>query len=223
MLIGNTLFRYRHGEIKEINQIKSNNGVAIKNDSILYVSSSQHGLMQMQMDTGVITELEDQYDGRVFLINGEYIGIVKEYDLVVQSLRDKEDKWKIKIFMKAHTIKQILLKDKCVQIESFSNSIEQYTLMTHEQSGNSYSAVMRPRKYTQDTIMSDNINDVTQMKAHFTKGEEDGNIIKVIYDEVKSRCGHCSTQTSTNTHRDGAEEDRYNFLIIRQDRREVMI
>ena len=68
----------------------------------------------MQMDTGIISELETQYDGKLFLISQQYIAIVKEYILTVQSLLDKEEKWEIKLLNKAHNIKQILLKDKCI-------------------------------------------------------------------------------------------------------------
>ena len=102
--------------------------------------------------------------------------------------------------MKAHNIKQILLKDGVIQIESTTDVIEQYTLTKIEKSMNSYKAVMRPRKFKQDTILSANINDVTEMKSHFSKGLDLGNIIKVIYDEDKSR-----------------------FFIIKQEYREVII
>ena len=81
------------------------------------------------MVTGDITELKNKYDGKIFLINNKYIGIVNGYNLIVQSLDDDNDKYYIKMFMKAHVIKQILLKDKCLQIESFSELIEQYNLI----------------------------------------------------------------------------------------------
>lgn len=66
------------------------------------------------MDTGEVTQLETKYDGNIFLINKEYVGIVKDYNLIVQSLIDDDDNWDIKLFSKAHDIKQILLKDKCL-------------------------------------------------------------------------------------------------------------
>ena len=66
------------------------------------------------MDTGVITELENKYEGSKFLINNDYIGVVNGYNLTVQSLEDENDKYEIKIFMKAHVIKRILLKDKVI-------------------------------------------------------------------------------------------------------------
>jgi hypothetical protein len=45
LLIGNTLYRYVKEKIKEINKINANYGVAIINDSIIYVSSNQTNLM----------------------------------------------------------------------------------------------------------------------------------------------------------------------------------
>ena len=66
------------------------------------------------MVTGTITELKNKYDGKLFLINNKYIGIANGYNLIVQSLDDDNDKYNIKIFMKPHAIKQILLKDKCL-------------------------------------------------------------------------------------------------------------
>ena len=51
-----------------------------------------------------------------------------------------------------------------------------------------YSAVKKPFKFYEGVILSENLNEVTHMKAHFSKGlHEDDLIIKVIYDEVKSR------------------------------------
>ena len=61
---------------------------------------------------------------------------------------------------------------------------------------------MRPRthKYVQDTICSDNIKDVTQMTPHFAKPDDIEKIIKIIYDEDKSR-----------------------FIIIKQNARQMII
>jgi len=35
------------------------------------------------MDTGVIMELENKYEGSKFLINNDYIGVVNGYNLTV--------------------------------------------------------------------------------------------------------------------------------------------